>query len=171
VAAQHRERDLQLQHRRLRTIIRAATPTRGPEAINEPVLVLDVRQIQLRGALDGDRMGQLIWGGAGAATALYSHRRERLTIHEITRDGALIPAETTIEVSCLPVFGRVGVRPWLICPCQCPSGPCGRRALKLYLPPGETVFRCRSCLGPRGHFPALARVSQLSAHSLQAIAH
>ena len=49
-----------------------------------------------------------------------------------------IPLETT------PVhFG--GVRWWGRCPLVINGRPCGRRVLKLYLPPGARYFGCRAC--------------------------
>lgn len=42
-----------------------------------------------------------------------------------------------------PGFG--GLRSWFRCPASTPAGTCGRRAGKLYLPPGEAVFACREC--------------------------
>ncbi len=38
-----------------------------------------------------------------------------------------------------PHFG--GLRRWFACPC------CGRRAAKIYLPPGRRFFACRTCHG------------------------
>ena len=42
-----------------------------------------------------------------------------------------------------PHFG--GNRLWFTCPLVRPSGPCNRRAAKLYLPPGGRYFGCRRC--------------------------
>ena len=40
-----------------------------------------------------------------------------------------------------------GRRYWLRCPVLRNGIPCGRRALKLYLVPGSTIFTCRQCSG------------------------
>jgi hypothetical protein len=46
---------------------------------------------------------------------------------------------------------EAGERRWLSCP-GLANAPCGRRAMKLYLPPGESVFACAECHGMRlGH--------------------
>ena len=44
-----------------------------------------------------------------------------------------------------PNFG--GVRRWFICPLVVNGKACGRRAGKLYLPPGGRFFGCRTCHG------------------------
>ncbi len=38
-----------------------------------------------------------------------------------------------------------GIRFWFLCPLVENSVPCGKRVRKLYLPPGESYFACRSC--------------------------
>ena len=40
-----------------------------------------------------------------------------------------------------------GRRYWLLCPFVQNGVPCGRRSVKLYLPPGGTKFTCRQCGG------------------------
>jgi hypothetical protein len=49
-----------------------------------------------------------------------------------------VPLQTTF-----PHFG--GVRWWFTCPLTVEGQYCGRRVRKLYLPPGERFFGCRSC--------------------------
>ncbi len=44
-----------------------------------------------------------------------------------------------------PRFG--GLRWWFVCPLVANGVPCGRRAGKLYLPPGGRYFGCRLCHG------------------------
>ena len=46
-------------------------------------------------------------------------------------------------VTTRPRFG--GLRWWFVCPLVVGGRPCGRRAGKLYLPPGGRYFGCRRC--------------------------
>ena len=55
------------------------------------------------------------------------------------RLGSLALFEQVIPLTHTRSFGT-GERLWLTC-------ACGRRAGKLYLPPGETAFACAECLG------------------------
>jgi hypothetical protein len=172
LAARRRERDLQLLRNHIGPIAPNARPPPRPPPIGtsqQPVLILDVRRLQLLGAFKAGSFGRLVWplGEGRRATALYSHTEGTLTIHEVERDNAYATSETNIEVVHLAVFSGGGMRPWLVCRMPNESQPCGRRALKLYLPAGETIFRCRTCLGRRRLGPLLARLSEATTHTLR----
>ena len=51
--------------------------------------------------------------------------------------------EQVIELVESGVYGR-GQRKWFACP-GLPGLPCGSKRMKLYLPPGESVFACTEC--------------------------
>jgi len=58
--------------------------------------------------------------------------------YTVTRGGEKLPVDESFTiVSRRPHFG--GFRYYLLCP------RCGYRVVKVYLPPGATHFRCRSC--------------------------
>ncbi len=68
--------------------------------------------------------------GGGALRLLYIIRGERIENH--------------IEITSIPSpLQPQRRRYFLLCPGL--TGPCGRRVGKLYLPPGESHFACRSC--------------------------
>jgi hypothetical protein len=142
---------------------RAAAP-----ASLAPVLVLDVRYLRLQDALQADVFGQLVWTKPAARriTALYSFKDDILTIHEIAGDRDIETANLSIRIEYLPAFRGGGKRPWFVCPAAGESGPCGSRALKLFLPEGETAFRCRRCLGRDGLRHPQVRLSGATAHRL-----
>ena len=55
-----------------------------------------------------------------------------------------VPLDYVIELTTTTCnFG--GKRHWFICPLRINGLPCRRRVGKLYLPPGEKYFGCRSC--------------------------
>ena len=131
-------------------------------------LVLDVRRLQLLGALTEGTMGQLAWGVAGEGSrpsALYSFRRTTLTVHEVMRGGSLDRIEAAVEVEALGIFSHSASRPWLRCPHERQSGVCGRRVTKLLLLDGDTAFRCRFCAGRRRKLRPI-QLTDATCHSL-----
>jgi hypothetical protein len=168
MATRRRARDLQLLRDDIGPLIpsplRASLPSSTLPG-TRPVLILDVRRLQLLGVLTANAVGQLIWasGVGGPASALYSHRAGLLTLHEISRGSGLERLGADLEVASLPAFSGRGVRPWLCCP----ETGCGKHALKLYLSPRATTFCCRSCLGRQRPHSSLARLEQASTHHLR----
>jgi hypothetical protein len=143
------------------------TVLRAP-ARPETALVLDVRRLQLLGALQEGSMGQLVWGSAGQrdrASALYSFDSQILTLHEILRDGSLDRIEASLPVEASAAFARSGSRPWLACPNARGGGACKHRATKLHLVAGETCFKCRYCVGRRRRL-RLAQITEATSHAL-----
>jgi hypothetical protein len=115
------------------------------------------------GVFKANSVGQLVWAGQGMrASALYFHRGDTLTIHEVTRGDKLQAIDANLQVVQLPAFKGAGTRPWL----SCPTAGCGKRGLKLYLLPEGSVFRCRACLGREKLGRPQARLSQATAHKL-----
>jgi hypothetical protein len=50
-----------------------------------------------------------------------------------------------VAVTFTPMPRRAGCRPWLSCPLEVAGHACGRRAGKLFVPPGRRLFGCRHC--------------------------
>jgi len=76
--------------------------------------------------------------------ALY--RRHLLGIMDRGKNDVILRTQDggrySIPISYTPVAGHPRARrPWFICP------ECKQRAKKLYLPPGEAFFYCRTCHG------------------------
>ena len=173
MASQRRpERNVQLLLDHLGPISpRAPAHLTAPEAnlTDAPILILDVRRLQLLGVFNQASMGQLIWEASpdqGHHAALYSIHDPVLTIHEVTRNGFVAETKTSIEVVRLNTFSGAGLRPWLRCPARTPDGPCGRRAMKLYLTAATPEFKCRSCLGLPKRGLRLCQLSQATIHAL-----
>ncbi|HEU0072678.1 MAG TPA: hypothetical protein VFS30_01585 [Dehalococcoidia bacterium] len=130
--------------------------------------MLDVRRLQLLGALQEGSMGQLVWGSNGQPdrpAALYAFRREMLTLHEVLRDGSLDRLEVSLPVEASAAFSHTGVRPWLSCPNPHDGRLCGRRVTRLLLIAGEMQLRCRFCVGRR-HDLRLLELTEASSHTL-----
>ena len=104
--------------------------------------VLDLRKLARAGAFQPDRWGQLarpfiafkcnVPAGQESLVCTFSYL---IGVEEVS---VPVSFETT------PVhFG--GVRWWGRCPLLNNGQPCGRRVLKLYLPPGLRYLGCRAC--------------------------
>jgi hypothetical protein len=145
-----------------------ATPRAAHASASEPALVLDVRRLQLLGALQRPSIGQLVWGAAeqpDRPSALYFYKSEKLTIHEVLRGGSLAHLNVAVDVDLRGVFANSGSRPWLICPNRTADGVCGRRAAKLVLIGGEMQFKCRGCVG-RQRSLRLTQLTDVTSHAL-----
>jgi hypothetical protein len=117
----------------------------------EQGLTLDLGQLARKGCFKSWYSGRVGWSEGGNETA-------SLGFHVLPEGGGLVlwlsyrvvgrqqdvevrvPLETT-----RPHFG--GVRWWFVCPLAVNGRACGRRAGKLYLPPGARYFGCRRCYG------------------------
>jgi hypothetical protein len=98
-------------------------------------LTMDINRL-LRTDLFYRRSGRLYWPG-DLTTECIVHETEdgsRKLVLSYSADWAeqTVPLTTTQLVS-------GGLRWYFVCP------RCGRRAAKLYLPPGEQAFGCRAC--------------------------
>ena len=83
--------------------------------------------------------------------------RRTLTLNY--RDRTADPIQTTILLQSTPLhFG--GERWWFTCPMVNDEVACSRRVAKLYVPPGERIFGCRTC-------HELAYHSSQTAHMLE----
>jgi hypothetical protein len=125
------------------------------KALVESCRVLDIGLLVRDGVVrpDRSRRGKLSWSRDGEEVASIGYQVDtradggtfRLT-YSVGRDGRekaaqdyVVPLVTTSLVS-------GGRRWWFRCvACREGGPPCGRRAGKLYLPPGGRVFACRRC--------------------------
>ena len=62
--------------------------------------------------------------------------------YTLTRTGEQLDCRVQLVTTC-PRFG--GLRWWFVCPLIADGCPCNRRVGKLYLPPGDRYFGCRTC--------------------------
>ena len=114
--------------------------------ILEASRTIDVNALARRGALPpgGGSTGSLAWRdqAPGLVTQVsfsaetWDLKASHLTLHySSARTGEPVHDRIRLAVT-VPTGG--GIRWWFQC-------SCGRRCAKLYLPPGETGFRCRLC--------------------------
>ena len=112
--------------------------------------VLDAFRWAREGILRAGRIAKGVWqwnGGKGAAMAFRVDANSCVApfaelSYTLTLTGKgieyRVPLQTTV-----PYFG--GLKWWFTCPMARNESYCGRRARKLYLPPGCKYFGCRRC--------------------------
>jgi hypothetical protein len=121
----------------------------------EDCLTLDLGQLAGEGAFTPWHTGALRWlrGERETASIRYAVRPAGdglvfVLSYRCTPPGGAAgeDVEMAVGLEALPLpFG--GVRWWGQCPLVISGRPCGRRVLKLYLPPGARYFGCRRCYG------------------------
>ena len=123
----------------------------------EDCLVLDMNKLVRDGVvIEGQKAGTLLWKSiyTGEEKACIRYDLELIepcnlrfylmyTITAGRNEGEFAVKETIQFTTTRPNFG--GKRWWFICPLIVNEFACGRRIGKLYLPPGEKYFGCRSC--------------------------
>ena len=89
--------------------------------------------------------GSVTWSRNGETVARIGYTTET------AGEGLAVRLKYTVDgkpVDCLVHLAEtktsLGGRRWYF---RCPADGCGRRAEKLYLPPGGAVFACRACYG------------------------
>lgn len=115
----------------------------------EDALVLDVKTFKEALSHGPGRGGVLTWSRGGKASSALSFSVEEgdggLAVRLSYSKGG---EETHYRVSLGGVTLPSGGRRWYFrCPIVAQGGPCDRRTMKLYLPPGGLVFGCRECHG------------------------
>jgi hypothetical protein len=107
----------------------------------EECLILDVFKLARKGALDSGASGTIDWRANGRPFARVSWRFEDdcLFLPMVQRDEMVNHNHYPIELIRTPGSTYGGERVWF----QCPH--CGREVRKLYLPPEEIYFLCRTC--------------------------
>jgi hypothetical protein len=108
----------------------------------EECRALDLRLLARRGAFRAGCSGQVSWSRGGKETDViaYGVRQDGsgllLTLYySVTQTGESVQIPVRLETT-RPRVG--GEHWWGYC-------PCGRRVLKLYLPPAASRFACRTC--------------------------
>ncbi len=115
---------------RWRSLLRA-------EAV-EDCLALDVAQLGVGGVLTWTNARGEPVASMGCELDLRDPETPSVILRYTTRTGEAVASVVRLDAT-RPHFG--GLRRWLACPC------CGRRAAKIYLPPGRRFFACRTCHG------------------------
>ena len=119
-----------------------APPSLHPSTVPATCLVLDIARLGL--TRDRARRVQILSASAEEAELRFSLAAMGNDVGLACyggRPGAAMLFEQVIPLTRTPSFGT-GQRVWLTC-------DCGRRAGKLYLPPGAGAFACPDCLDLR----------------------
>ena len=124
----------------------------SPKTTVEACLSLDINKLRRDSLLydpgpEGTARGSLIWHNDQEKTGAAGYRIERNTggiVYRLLYWINGVDVDLPIWIEWIPQhFG--GVRWWFRCPLAVNKTPCGRRAGKLYLPPGGRYFGCRRC--------------------------
>ena len=127
----------------------------GTKAIVENCLVLSADALARQGLLGPD---QFVWDnvqvrtGAGEPGAyIVAQVDTRNPGHYSMHLRYPVPGGRELFDGTVPITTTTtpwgALRWWFACPVSVGEGSCGRRAGKLYLPPGERYFGCRHCYG------------------------
>jgi hypothetical protein len=116
---------------RWRSLLRAETV--------EDCLALDVARLRTGGVLTWTNVRGVPVASMGCELDLQDPETPSAILrYTLARTGEAVASVVRLVATC-PHFG--GLRRWFACP------RCARRVGKLYLPPGETYFGCRTCYG------------------------
>jgi hypothetical protein len=119
---------------------RIPRPSSAPRPAQAVVRVLDIQQMPLTRP-NAQQVSVLICSepACSLALGLVGHviglRNYEPETHESFREQVIVLDESNVF--------QQGRRRWFACPGI--KKPCGSRRMKLYLPPGETVFACAEC--------------------------
>jgi len=120
---------------------RVGKPSSQDAIASAPVRVLDIRQVLLTSP-NSPRVSVLISDDEGGLLAM-GLIGNRLGLSSYGTQAGHSLDEQVVELVESEVYGR-GRRKWFECP-GLPGKPCGTRRMKLYLPPGESIFTCSGC--------------------------
>ena len=123
--------------------------------MNDGCVVLNVMRLARDGLFDGrSQQGSLSWkpeeGGGSAGSMTYALAASGSNEYRIElRYQAMVGRrrrdfEESIAALC-ETGHEEGDRWWFRCPFRKDGRPCGRRTVKLFLPPGRSRFGCRFC--------------------------
>ena len=120
-----------------------------PQPLVEEALALDLTDLRRKGALSLPLCAGTIEWRAKAPDVCLGRAKWVLQTDSMGRSLKIViarPGRPTItsDVILEAVEPRFGGTRWYFC---CPIDGCDRRALKLYLTPGDDRLGCRSCLG------------------------
>ena len=87
--------------------------------------------------------GVVSWRKGEAPVGSLEYERRESSVRIRTQVISFRPYVRSIDAHCIPLYETTqpdnhAVQQWFLC-------ACGRRVAKLYLPPNEREFRCRSC--------------------------
>lgn len=120
--------------------------------IVEQCLSLSVSQFRKDGTFDKDYgCGTIQWSRrSGKWSAMFDYQcndtgeGDMLLCYQVVGQDAPVEIKTVIPIEATrPHFG--GLRYWFTCPLVVNGVPCQRRVAKLYLPPNNRYFGCRTC--------------------------